>query len=174
MLMRIAVALLILQLGLLGVVFYLALATPPPAPPPPLPANLPPPQMRAAVIGAPGMSPAVVLALNLERLTPDQAKDLDLPGGYVIAGITPGSPAAESGLRVGDVILTVEDEPIPDLEALARLRRGWKPDQVVRVGVLRGDQRLAFPVRLLSRARHEELLQRAQGSAPATVPGTAP
>ena len=43
---------------------------------------------------------------------------LDRPGGVVVSQIYQGGPAAQAGLRKGDVILAVEDQPVENYEAL--------------------------------------------------------
>ncbi|MDA8637699.1 Do family serine endopeptidase [Rhodospirillales bacterium] len=51
----------------------------------------------------------VRVGLSLKSLDPKTAKDLGLPestSGVVIVGIEPGSPAAETGLRAGDILTT--------------------------------------------------------------------
>jgi serine protease Do len=41
--------------------------------------------------------------------------------GLVVNGVTPGSPAAQAGLRVGDLILAVDSKPFAYVEALSRM-----------------------------------------------------
>ena len=55
------------------------------------------------------------LGLSLAPLTPEMRDELGLEddrGGALVTGVTPGSPAAEKGLRRGDVILRIGDVPI--------------------------------------------------------------
>ncbi len=57
------------------------------------------------------------LGLQVQELTPQIADQLGLEdaSGVVIRGVDPGSPAAEAGLRRGDVILEVNQDPIGDV-----------------------------------------------------------
>jgi S1-C subfamily serine protease len=41
--------------------------------------------------------------------------------GVLVVLVAEGSPAAAAGIRVGDVILAVDDRPVDDLEAWQRL-----------------------------------------------------
>jgi serine protease Do len=55
------------------------------------------------------------LGLALQSLTPELAERLDVRGvrsGAVVAGVKPGSVAAEAGLREGDVIVEVDRSPV--------------------------------------------------------------
>jgi S1-C subfamily serine protease len=39
----------------------------------------------------------------------------------LVAGVEPGSPASRAGLLPGDLIVAVDDEPLPDIDTLHRL-----------------------------------------------------
>jgi S1-C subfamily serine protease len=47
--------------------------------------------------------------------------DLPLETGVLVAGVEPGSPARRAGLLPGDLIVAVDDEPLPDVDTLHRL-----------------------------------------------------
>jgi S1-C subfamily serine protease len=46
--------------------------------------------------------------------------DLPLETGVLVAGVEPGSPARRAGLLPGDLIVAVDDAPLPDVDALHR------------------------------------------------------
>jgi serine protease Do len=55
--------------------------------------------------------------LNVENLTPEMARELNVPAntkGVVVTDVDPGSKAAEAGLRRGDVIQEVNRHPVTD------------------------------------------------------------
>jgi serine protease Do len=57
------------------------------------------------------------LGLSLARLTPDLARSANLPAtarGVIITGVDPNSDAAEQGLQRGDLIMSVNNQPVSD------------------------------------------------------------
>jgi Do/DeqQ family serine protease len=59
------------------------------------------------------------LGAQLQAVTPEIAESLNLkrPTGALVAGITPQSPAAQAGLKAGDVIVDVDGQPVDDPSA---------------------------------------------------------
>jgi Do/DeqQ family serine protease len=90
------------------------------------------------------------LGVSVQTVTSDLAEGLDLPRsrGALIAEITPGSPADEAGLREGDVVLRIDDQPVRDADAL-RYRIATKGlDEVAEFEVWRDDARRTLEVDL--------------------------
>ena len=62
---------------------------------------------------------------------------LDRPGGVVISDVYEGGPADRAGITAGDVIVTVDDQPVNDLQSLRyRVATGALGD-ALEVGVVR-------------------------------------
>src|SRR5205823_5009459 len=59
------------------------------------------------------------LGANLQAVTPELSREFDLkrPVGAVVTNVTAGSPAARAGLKSGDVITAVADQPVDDPNA---------------------------------------------------------
>jgi Do/DeqQ family serine protease len=73
---------------------------------------------------------------------------LDRPSGALVADLTDKSPAAEAGLKRGDVITSIDGQPIEDPEGLG-YRFGTKPlGGTASFAVLRGGKKVVAPVRL--------------------------
>ena len=58
------------------------------------------------------------LGIHVQEITANLARDrrLDSDEGAFVVFVVRGSPAREAGLRVGDVIVRIEDEAVDDLE----------------------------------------------------------
>jgi Do/DeqQ family serine protease len=97
------------------------------------------------------------LGVQIATLTPDIAREnnndpnstLILPeiNGVIIMGIVPDSPAANSGLRRGDVITQVNGQPITTAEQLQERVEQSRVGQTLRLTVQRGDRTQQVSVR---------------------------
>ena len=57
--------------------------------------------------------------------------DSEAAEGWVITKVHPDSPAASGGVRVGDILLKIEDVPLGDQEAMKKLDEIMKPGNSV-------------------------------------------
>nr|WP_238350983.1 trypsin-like peptidase domain-containing protein [Kribbella shirazensis] len=64
--------------------------------------------------------------------------DMTFEGGARVSAVSPNSPAARSGLRVGDVITAVNNEPVDSAEVLIVSIRTHQPGEAVRLAFERG------------------------------------
>jgi len=88
----------------------------------------------------------------MQTLTKDVADNfgLDRPTGALITNVSAGSPAAEAGLKAGDVILGVDGQAIDDPEAFG-FRLGTKTlGGSANLSVFRGGKSLVVPVKLMA------------------------
>jgi S1-C subfamily serine protease len=68
--------------------------------------------------------------------------------GAVVAEVSPGSPAANAGIEVGDRIVAVDGQAVPGPAELRGVVQARSPDQTVKVTVVRGGQEKTFDVKL--------------------------
>ncbi|MGA8234367.1 MAG: DegQ family serine endoprotease [Candidatus Acidiferrales bacterium] len=56
------------------------------------------------------------LGATIQDVTPSMAKafGMDTPGGVLIADVSPNSPAAQAGLKQGDIVMSVNGQPISE------------------------------------------------------------
>jgi serine protease Do/serine protease DegQ len=97
------------------------------------------------------------LGITAQDLTPElaQAFGLKEQRGTVVADVTKGSPAEQAGVRVGDIILSVNDRPITS-SAEVRNRVGLlRIGEQVNLQVLRGGQ----PTRISALIQEPKLTQ---------------
>ena len=73
---------------------------------------------------------------------------LDRPGGALVRDVYPGGPAAQAGLRIGDVIVQVDGHEVDDPAALAFRLGTRRPGEQAQLEFLRDDRRLATSLKL--------------------------
>lgn len=81
------------------------------------------------------------LGIEPQDITPDLARAFSLPTntkGVVIAGVIRDGPAGKGGLRVGDIVQTVDDAEVQDTMTLLRLIAALPPGEKATLGVMRG------------------------------------
>lgn len=88
------------------------------------------------------------LGVRIQTVNDSIAESLamDEPRGALVASVTEGGPAAEAGLRTGDVILSFDGQKIDSMRALPRIVARTKIGETVEVEVLREDQKKRFRV----------------------------
>jgi hypothetical protein len=81
-------------------------------------------------------------------VAPDNAKFFRL----IVSYVTPDSPAAKAGLRIGDVITQLDGKPITGAGKLTRLLREKSPGDTVHLDVMRDDKPTRVAVMLRGRS----------------------
>jgi Do/DeqQ family serine protease len=90
------------------------------------------------------------LGASLQAVSQDIAESIGLerPSGALVASIVDGSPAANAGLKRGDVIVTVDSQAVDDPEGVG-YRLGTKAlGGTASLGVLRGGKKIIMPLGL--------------------------
>jgi Do/DeqQ family serine protease len=90
------------------------------------------------------------LGAKLQELTPELSKEFDLkrPAGAVVTSVTAGSPAARAGLRPGDVIVSVDNQPVDDPNAFNYRFTTHPLGGRVELGVVRGGREIKVSIGL--------------------------
>jgi Do/DeqQ family serine protease len=90
------------------------------------------------------------LGANLQAVTPELSREFDLkrPAGAVVTNITTGSPAARAGLKAGDVIVAVGEQPVDDPNAFNYRFVTHSLGGSVPLGVVRGGRETKLAVAL--------------------------
>jgi serine protease Do len=94
--------------------------------------------------------------MAVQAITPSLAAGLKLPGasGVIVSDVAPGSPADAAGLKVQDIITSVDGSPVVNLPSLGTrlfMRRGGEK---IKLGVLRAAEKLSIDV-LVVEAPHD-------------------
>ncbi|WP_189488254.1 Do family serine endopeptidase [Asticcacaulis endophyticus] len=74
-----------------------------------------------------------------DAVTSDIARSMNLPRpeGVLVSDIYKGSPADQAGLRTGDVITTVDGQPVNDARAIAYRMSVRNPGETAQLGIIR-------------------------------------
>lgn len=67
-------------------------------------------------------------------------------GGVRVEGVSPGGPAAEAGVKAGDVIVKIEGQPVATGRELVRAMEDVEPGEKVELGLVRGGKPLELTV----------------------------
>ena len=88
------------------------------------------------------------LGLTLRSITPELAarNNLSEKDGLYIAGLEAGSPAAEAGLNMGDVVMEIDNKPIKNRGDYTKAVAGKKGGDILRFLVKRGGNTMFFTV----------------------------
>ena len=92
------------------------------------------------------------LGASLQHVSRDIAETigLDRPSGALVADLVDDSPAAQAGIKRGDIITAIDGQPVEDPEGLG-YRFGTKPlGGTASFTLLRNGKKVVAPVRLLS------------------------
>ena len=94
------------------------------------------------------------LGINFVALTPSLASVQRLPvgRGVIVLGVAPGGPAAQAGLRRGDIITRVAGEQVEDEVTFLKAVRKHKPGDKVAITVVRADRSVDLAIVLGSLA----------------------
>jgi serine protease Do len=93
----------------------------------------------------------VEVKAGAQNITPTLAEGLGLAQdwGVIVDDIIPGGPADSAGLKVEDIILTADDRPINALPAFTASLYLHPLDQVLKLEILRGKEKLTLNVPVL-------------------------
>jgi Do/DeqQ family serine protease len=114
-----------------------------------IPANM----VRVVVASAKSGGAAVKrpwLGAKLQAVTPEIADSMGLkrPAGALIANVTPNSPAAQAGLKAGDLIVSVDGQEVDDPNAFDYRFATQPLGGTAQIGVLRGGRETQSSVAL--------------------------
>ncbi|MBV8449727.1 MAG: Do family serine endopeptidase [Hyphomicrobiales bacterium] len=90
------------------------------------------------------------LGAKLQTVTPEIAESLNLPRptGALVASLTEGGPAAEAGIKRGDVILSIDGQPIDDPDGFGFRFATHSLGQNASIAVRRGSSDVTLPIKL--------------------------
>lgn len=90
------------------------------------------------------------IGIGAQPISPLMARALGLPRnwGVIITDVVPDSNAAKAGLRIGDIIVSVDEKPVGSLPMLQGSLYALSTDQSAKVEVLRGNEKVTLDVKI--------------------------
>ena len=80
-----------------------------------------------------------------------EADGATVPAGVEVAEVIEGTAAAAAGIEVGDILLSVDGEPLTTIDQLVAMLRFYRVGDSVAVELERGGERQTITVTLLDR-----------------------
>ncbi len=79
------------------------------------------------------------VGIEVQDITPEIAESFGLPNteGALIAGVLRGGPADKAGIRPGDILVRVNDQPVADSSSLLNLISALPPGKHATLGLIR-------------------------------------
>ncbi len=75
-------------------------------------------------------------------------KQKEIDGGIRLDELSPNGPAERAGLKSGDIVESLDDEKCANIEGFTKLVESRLPNEIVTLGIRRGDSWLTMPVQL--------------------------
>jgi serine protease Do len=96
------------------------------------------------------------IGIGVQTISPTLAAAMNLPRSYgvIVSDILPGSPALTAGVRVGDILLTVDGRAADSVPYVSFRLMSVDAGAKVHLEVLRGKEKLAFDITVVE-APHE-------------------
>jgi len=100
------------------------------------------------------------IGIHVQSITPILATGLGLPiqQGVIISDVVPGGPAEQAGLKIQDIILSMNDKAVGSLPMFGMNMFMLRAGDRVRIQVLRGSERIPIEVPVIQRPHNVDLL----------------
>jgi serine protease Do len=100
------------------------------------------------------------IGIHVQSITPSLAAGLGLPmdQGVIVSDVLPGSPAEMAGLKIQDIILSLDDKPVGSLPMFSMYMYMLREGDRVKIQVLRGSEKMQVEVPVAQRQHSVDLL----------------
>jgi serine protease Do len=89
-----------------------------------------------------------MIGVFARTITPPLATGLSLgrDSGVLLEDVSPGGPADKAGIKIGDIVLTIDGAPLDNVRQFALDLYRYKIGESAQLGVLRGNQKVSISV----------------------------
>lgn len=113
------------------------------------------------------------LGIEVQGRVQDPSKLEDTSQGVTVMNVIPNSPASKAGIQRGDVIVSLDSQPMNDGNSLVQYVARKSPNTVLTAKVKRGDKDMTVPITLSERqslSTLQKMSQAQQQQAPNATP----
>jgi serine protease Do len=95
-----------------------------------------------------------IIGVFARTITPALATGLGLSreDGVLFEDVVPGGPADKAGVKIGDIVLTIDGAPVDNVRQFALDLYRYKIGESAQLGLLRGDQKISVAVPVVEQA----------------------
>ena len=95
------------------------------------------------------------IGVEPQDITPELAEAFKLPQqqGAIIAGVMRGGPADKAGMKVGDILISVQGQSVKDTTDMLNSIAQLEPNTVGKLGILRNGQKMQLDVTIGKRPK---------------------
>jgi len=95
------------------------------------------------------------IGVEPQDLTPELAEAFKLPrkNGAIVAGVMRAGPADRAGVKVGDILIDVDEKPIPDTATMLNVIAQLAPGSTASFRFLRDGDTIELPIRIGKRPK---------------------
>jgi len=106
------------------------------------------------------------LGVSIQPLTPEMAESMDIPEekGVLVSQVFDDTPAAEAGIRPGDLVLEFNGKKVSDPSELQSAVAWTKPGTEAKVVLIRDGKRKTVTVEIARRPEREEIARARTGT----------
>jgi serine protease Do len=100
------------------------------------------------------------IGIHAQTITPNLAAGLGLPmdQGVIVSDVMPGSPAETAGLKIQDIILSLDDKPVGSLPVFGLYMLMSRAGDRMKVQVLRGGEKMEMEAAVTEHEHSVDLL----------------
>jgi serine protease DegQ len=97
------------------------------------------------------------IGVAVQEVTPELAESFRLgnAGGVLIADVVRGSPADQAGIKPGDVLVMIDDKPMPDSTVMLETIAALLPEQLIGAKVIRNQQEVLVRIKIGKRPKQK-------------------